>query len=103
VLVVPLASVVAKVGLMVPQSVPLKVNITGSPEIAPPPEFLTVTVTPCVLFPSAAKGAAVGLFVTVFGVVGAGLVSWSMVPELLPAVAASVAVIVQNPDEVLVV
>jgi hypothetical protein len=64
---------------------------------------LTTAVIVAVVAPSAGIGVAVGLLVTVFGVVGAGLVSWSIVCVSLPLVLASVAVIVQNPDEVLVV
>jgi hypothetical protein len=98
----PAASVVPKVALNVPQAPvvlgAVRLNITWSPAIAPLLP-VTVAVIACVVVPSALSVFASGLVAITFAL-WAGFVVWTIVPEVVPLVAASVAVTLQNPGVV---
>jgi hypothetical protein len=95
----PLALVVAKAGLRVPQDAPLIVKLTGSPETGAAAAVLTVAVTVEVVLPSAGMGEALAVTVTMLAA-GGGLLSWSMMIEVLLLVPDSVADTVQKPTVV---
>jgi hypothetical protein len=93
----PLAFVVAKARLRVPQDAPLVVKLSGSPATKTPPLVWTMAVTVEVVVPSAGTVPGFAIAATVFTVAGGGLLVWVILVLPLLPVPDSVTVTMQKP------